>query len=323
MRNYRVIASARRFTYLASVAGVVALLLLAALTGTGASPPVQGGPAAPERHLAYDPATGTMVAVYKPVGYTTPVHPEQITHPQRDVIGSSLQHSGTVAQGGSASERNTLSQGSAAGTPRLSGIDLSSHNGNVGWATVAGHVDFVYAKATEGSNYHNPYFTNQYGGPYTHRVLRGAYHFAIPNNSSGAAQANYFVHHGGGWSRDGRTLPGALDIEFNPYGPECYGLNHTQMKAWILAFTKQYAFDTGVYPVLYTNMNWWQTCTGNTGGFAQWDPLWIACYCKTAGALPAGYHFYTFWQYADAGSLPGDQDVFNGAYSRLKAIAVG
>jgi GH25 family lysozyme M1 (1,4-beta-N-acetylmuramidase) len=228
-----------------------------------------------------------------------------------------------VSQGRSASERSTPSLGGAAGRPRLPGIDLSSHNGNVGWATVARHVDFVYAKATEGSSYRNPDFTNQYKGPYDHGVIRGAYHFAIPSNSGGAAQANYFVHHGGGWSRNGRTLPGALDIESNPYGAACYGLNHPQMKAWILAFAKQYAYDTGVFPVLYTTMSWWRKCTGNASGFERWDPLWIACYCRTAGALPAGYQFYTFWQYADSGSLPGDQDVFNGAYSRLKAIALG
>jgi GH25 family lysozyme M1 (1,4-beta-N-acetylmuramidase) len=51
--------------------------------------------------------------------------------------------------------------------------------------------------------------------------------------------------------------------------------------------------------------------------------MWIACYCSAAGTLPAGYGYYTFWQYADSGSLPGDQDVFNGAYSRLQALALG
>ena len=312
MRNYRVTAAlSRRFTYLTSVAGVVALLVAAALTGTGASPAVQGGPAAQAQHLAYDPATGTMVAVSKPAGYDTPVHPEQITHPEQDVMGASSQRSGTPSRSG------------AAASPRLPGIDVNSHTGVVNWATVAGHVDFVYAKATEGTYYTNPDFTNQYNGPYSHGVLRGAYHFAIPSNSSGAAQANYFVRHGGKWSRDGRTLPGALDIEFNPYGAACYGLNHAKMKAWIWAFDQQYARDTGVYPVLYTNVTFWRKCTGNTSGFQHWDPLWIACYCKTAGALPAGYKFYTFWQYADSGSLPGDQDVFNGSYSRLKAIAAG
>jgi hypothetical protein len=30
---------------------------------------------------------------------------------------------------------------------------------------------------------------------------------------------------------------------------------------------------------------------------------------------------YTFWQYADSGSLPGDQDVFNGAYTQLQTLA--
>jgi hypothetical protein len=44
-------------------------------------------------------------------------------------------------------------------------------------------------------------------------LIRGGYHFARPDVSSGATQANYFLAHGGGWSADGRTLPGALDIE--------------------------------------------------------------------------------------------------------------
>ncbi|GIM94689.1 hypothetical protein Ato02nite_064820 [Paractinoplanes toevensis] len=41
-------------------------------------------------------------------------------------------------------------------------------------------------------------------------MIRGAHHFALPNRSSGSAQADFFVGRGGGWSADGRTLPGAL-----------------------------------------------------------------------------------------------------------------
>jgi hypothetical protein len=29
------------------------------------------------------------------------------------------------------------------------------------------------------------------------------------------------------------------------------------------------------------------------------------------------YSYYTFWQYADSGSQPGDQDVFNGSQANL------
>jgi GH25 family lysozyme M1 (1,4-beta-N-acetylmuramidase) len=191
---------------------------------------------------------------------------------------------------------------------------------------VAPHVDFVYAKATEGTYYTNPYFTNQYEGPYDYGVIRGAYHFGIPPNSSGQAQAEYFISHGGGWSGDGKTLPGALDIEYNPYpnsyGNECYDFTQSQMVTWIHNFITEYAALEHVYPVIYTTTDWWTTCTGNYSGFASTDPLWIANYSASGGGpLPNGWGFYTFWQYADSGSLPGDQDVFNGAYTRLQALA--
>ena len=48
----------------------------------------------------------------------------------------------------------------------------------------------------------------------------------------------------------------------------------------------------------------------------------IARYASSVGTLPAGWGFYTFWQYADAGTYPGDQDVFNGAFDRLQALAL-
>lgn len=52
-----------------------------------------------------------------------------------------------------------------------------------------------------------------YDGATSAGLIRGGYHFAHPDESSGATQATYFLAHGGGWSADGITLPGALDIE--------------------------------------------------------------------------------------------------------------
>jgi len=204
----------------------------------------------------------------------------------------------------------------------LPGIDVNSHNGPLNWAKVAKHVRFVYAKATEGTYYTNPDFTNQYNGPYRHGVIRGAYHFAIPGKSSGATQAVYFLKHGGGWSRDGRTLPGAVDLEPNPYGRECYGLSKRQMTSWTWDFVNAYHRYTGVYPVIYTSATWWKACTGNAQGFSAYDPLWIASYGRSSGSV-TGYRTFTFWQYSKQGSLPGDQDVFNGTYARLRSLADG
>lgn len=210
--------------------------------------------------------------------------------------------------------------------PQLPGIDVSSYQGDINWASVAPSIDFAYTKATEGTYYTNPDFANQYDGPYDYGVIRGSYHFGIPPNSSGQAQADYFISHGGGWSGDGKTLPGALDIEYNPYpssyGNECYDFTQSQMVTWISNFISEYAYREHVYPVIYSTTDWWSTCTGNYGGFASNDPLWIANYSASGGGtLPSGWGYYTFWQYADSGSQPGDQDVFNGAYTQLQTLA--
>jgi GH25 family lysozyme M1 (1,4-beta-N-acetylmuramidase) len=94
------------------------------------------------------------------------------------------------------------------------------------------------------------------------------------------------------------------------------------MVTWLHNFVNEYAYRTGVYPVIYTTTDWWSSCTGNSGAFSTNDPLWIANYsASNGGTLPAGWGYYTFWQYADSGSEPGDQDVFNGAESRLKVLA--
>ena len=91
----------------------------------------------------------------------------------------------------------------------VEGVDVSSYQRTVGWSGLYRRgVRFAYVKATEGRTYRNPYFHTQYLGAYRAGMSHGAYHFAIPNISGGSTQASYFVAHGGGWSADGRTLPG-------------------------------------------------------------------------------------------------------------------
>ncbi|NEA31806.1 lysozyme [Streptomyces sp. SID13031] len=209
----------------------------------------------------------------------------------------------------------------AAPAATVEGIDVSSHQGNVDWAGQwnAGKR-FAYAKASEGNYYVNPYFGQQYGGSYNVGMIRGAYHFGTPNDSSGANQANYFVDHGGGWSPDGKTLPGALDIEYNPYGATCYGLSQAAMVDWVRDFLNTYKGRTGRDAVIYTNLDWWTQCTGNSGAFNATNPLWVARYNTAPGTLPGGWPYQTIWQYSDS---PIDQDRFNGDQSRLVALANG
>ena len=301
-------------------AATVAVTALAVTAGTASAAPAAStaSPTATStvRHHLARTVTGKLVPV-TPTNHHTPVHPEAITHPTSDTMGST-----TPATSTPSTPLKATAIRSASSVPQLPGIDVSDNQGDIDWASVAPNIDFSYAKATEGTYYTNSDFANQYDGPYDYGVIRGAYHFAIPNNSGGAAQADYFIDNGGGWSDDGLTLPGALDIEYNPYGDECYDLSQSAMVGWISDFVNEYASREGVYPIIYTTTDWWTTCTGDYSGFAAEDPLWVANYSASAGGtLPAGWGYYTFWQYADSGSEPGDQDVFNGAYSQLQAFA--
>lgn len=211
----------------------------------------------------------------------------------------------------------------AASTPAgLQGLDVSEYQGNVDWSTVyADGGRWSYVKATEGASYTNPYFSQQYSGSYNAEMVRGAYHFANPSESAGSTQADYFVNNGGGWSADTQTLPGALDIEYNPSGSECYGYSQSGMVNWIASFLNEYHYRTGRWAAVYSTTDWWTTCTGNYGGFAANDPLWIANYNGTATPMPNGWGTYTMWQWADSGVFPGDQDVFNGDVNRAATLA--
>ena len=200
------------------------------------------------------------------------------------------------------------------------GIDVSSWQGNVNWtAQAALGKRFAYVKATEGLTYKNPYFRSQYNGSYQAGLIRGAYHFARPAKSSGKQQAAYFAKSGGGWSADGHTLPGVLDIEYNPYGSTCYGLTRSQMVSWVKSFITEYKRLTKRDAVIYTTTDWWTRCTGNTTVFSKTNPLWLARYgTTTPGKLPGAWTWATFWQYS---ATPIDQNRFSSSYSRLIVLA--
>ncbi|MDX3225583.1 GH25 family lysozyme [Streptomyces sp. ME19-01-6] len=238
-----------------------------------------------------------------------------IPHPEDDWAGSQiLKH-----EGGS-----TTGEEPPGLLATVEGVDVSSHQGNVAWSTLwSSGVRFAYVKATEGTTYTNPYFSQQYTGSYNVGMIRGSYHFALPDNSSGAAQATYFVNHGGGWSKDGKTLPGALDMEYNPYGATCYGKSASAMVSWIKDFTTTYKSLTGRDAVIYTSTSWWKSCTGNSSAFGGTNPLWIPRYGSSVGELPAGWGFHTIWQYTSSGATVGDHNKFNGAIDRVQALANG
>lgn len=247
-----------------------------------------------------------------------------ISHPGQAFMGWSMksgrEHNATTApRAGALAQRQGSGSPSSDLVPAPKGIDVSAWNPSVDWpSTYDNGYRFAYIKATEGNYYTSQTFNDQYTDSRAAGLVRGAYHFANPAVSTGPDQADYFIAHGGAWSADGWTLPGVLDIEYDPYGDDiCYGLTPSAMTSWIAAFTKRYKARTGRDAVIYTTNGWWKQCTGDTTAFDKTNALWIAWYGTTPGQLPGGWKYHTFWQYS---SKPIDQDSFNGTFNGLQKM---
>ncbi|RKN05193.1 GH25 family lysozyme [Streptomyces radicis] len=296
-----------RSATLAGVLGALFALLLATPHTAAASSPAAQETAAP----AADPT---------PLGDADPV-PDEIGDIEE---GEAFMGAGTLIHEGPAAEGQFIAPFDTSG---VQGIDVSHWQGSINWGSVRGFgIQFAWMKATEGTSFRDSSFNTNYPAAHAAGVIRGAYHFARPNVSSGAVQANYFASNGGAWSRDNLTLPGVLDIEANPYGASCYGLSQTAMRNWITDFYNTYKARTTRDVVIYTSPGWWNSCTGSWNGMASRSPLWVAHWTTGSPTLPGGFGVWTAWQYTSTGSVSGvsgnvDRNKFNGSRDRLLALA--
>src|SRR5262245_41619579 len=165
----------------------------------------------------FAPTTAAVAALAAPMMArpSSPVEPAAFS-------GATAEHNGYPGAGrpasapsGSANAASSLPAGPPAGYD-VNGIDVSSNdysNGNrPDWAArKAGGDEFAYVKATEATDYYNPYFSADYRTAKSAGLYVGAYAFGRPDLGNAAGQANYFAHRLE-WTRDGKTLPPFLDI---------------------------------------------------------------------------------------------------------------
>ena len=88
------------------------------------------------------------------------------------------------------------------------------------------------------------------------------------------------------------------------------------MIKWIADFSATYRAKVGRFPVIYTSSGWWTRCTNGDRLFSPTNPLWIIHWGSSVGTLP-GWGNWAFWQYANVGPVPGEQDYFNGDVAAL------
>ena len=207
-----------------------------------------------------------------------------------------------------------------AATTGIHGQDVSAWQGRVDWAAqreLGSH--FAYVKATEGRSYRSPDFDHQYTGAGDAGLMRGGYHFARPDSGGPEEQVDFFLNNGGGWSEDGRTLPGMVDLEGYRGLPRDYGLGQQEMREWISAFLVRYQDSVGRRAVVYTNYYWWMDVVGD------WTPtntpLFLAAYrAEPPVLLPGRWWGWELWQYSDSGPFAGDSNLWHGTQAQFESF---
>jgi len=192
------------------------------------------------------------------------------------------------------------------------GLDISSYQHSkkpIDWRMLARHgISFVAVKVSEGTYYRNPFYRADVRAAAAAGLAVLPYVFANPARAGGATTARYAVQAAGGAGslRGPGQLPLVVDLENNPYraGHDCYGLRGRRIIGWIAGFVNQVKAETGKWPVIYTAASWWRECTGATSRFRR-DPLWLAAFGGTRPTVPSTWEHWTFWQYDNAGRLPG------------------
>jgi GH25 family lysozyme M1 (1,4-beta-N-acetylmuramidase) len=236
---------------------------------------------------------------------------------------------------------------------RVLGTDVSGYQTNINWTTVknAGVV-FAWAKATEKTNYTNPYFVSQETNAVKVGIYIGAYHFARPSADpaiTGARSADTEAAYFWGVASNYVKLGGAYLVPMLDWeDPDCTNqLSVTTMSQWVNEWcnaVSNYARAQGVYgmkPVVYTGA-WYSkpssTYSGLDSSVTIW-PAWISYYPSgnsTAGygtpypltdSMPSSAYCYPWsacniWQYGDTNWSGGDADVSNGNLSQFVQMFV-
>lgn len=201
----------------------------------------------------------------------------------------------------------------------LLGIDISTYQGDIDWATVASQgVFYGFAKATEGATSRDDKFTRNWAGMRSVGIVRGAYHFFRPGRDP-ATQANNFLQTV--QSIEAFDLPAVLDLEIDD------GLSAATVIDRALQWLDIIETRTGRKPILYTFPSYWEEKLKNPKQFAAY-PLWIANFGTRSPFVPATWSRWTFHQYSESGTLRGivgnvDLNQFNGDLDGLQKLLKG
>jgi lysozyme len=200
--------------------------------------------------------------------------------------------------------------------PTTDGIDVSYWQGNIDWSAVAGDgIEFAFIRVSDGLDYYDTEFQDNWAGAQANGIIRGAYQF-FRSDEDAIDQADLLLDEMGALA-DG-DLPPVIDVESTD----------GQTSATIIAKVQQWLDHveaaTGRTPIIYTAKWFWESNLGSTA-FASY-PLWAANWEVACPNIPDQWSEWYFWQTSDSGSVAGiagnvDTNVFNGDLAALMDFA--
>jgi lysozyme len=198
----------------------------------------------------------------------------------------------------------------------IRGLDVSRHQGAIDWARVGAepHLRFVWIKASEGGDWTDPRFAENWRGARSVGLAVGAYHY-FTLCTPGADQAAQFL----------RTvpvapdaLPPAIDLE---HEGNCGNRPSTgSLLAEVQTFLDAVEQGLGKRPVVYTTREFHGR---HLRGVLLDHPLWLRDVLREPGDIDG--RPWTVWQHWSRGRVDGiegfvDRNVFRGDEAAFAAF---
>ncbi len=197
--------------------------------------------------------------------------------------------------------------------PSILGLDISHFQGDIQWNDLKSDgVNFVYIKASEGTEFKDPKYTQNYASAKKECLYRGAYHF-YETGKNPKKQAQNFIEAVN--KLESGDLPPVIDLEElgikTPVTKEVYETN-------VLLWLKIVEEKLGIRPILYSNTVFANRYLKHPE-FSKYK-FWIADYTKAKSPeVPYTWRNkgWIIWQRTDQKKLKGalgdvDYDIFNG-----------
>jgi lysozyme len=197
----------------------------------------------------------------------------------------------------------------------IRGIDISAFQKQIDWPNIdRQQVDFIIIKATEGGDFKDRSFPDNWRKSGQTNIPRGAYHF-FTFCKPGKTQAQNFIDT---VPVENNTLPPIIDLEFigNCKTRPSVATLKQELQDYITEVQKIYQQT----PILYTTQEFYDAYLQHE--FTP-NPIWISNFYSQP-RLADGRR-WTLWQYTERGRVKGvqtlvDRNVFNGSKEQFQEL---